>query len=536
MKRFVASLIITILVLTAPGLSCYAAAGAIINPGLATSSPIGMQVSASGIATVNLLSNISVGLSAVGLKSTLAPVTGVPIPMAQGSVLPLAAPSIKIDGAESVPMAVVGSVKKPASAPKLGELLGKKEQFTLSVDQVGSMSAGEAKTSAASIMDRILGIRSAVETFEGAVVAPQSAQARSGLAPSRVETSAQCPTSLPAVPKIQAAVVRGAQNARAGLKEVFNLVTFREAHDPPIWSALAAAAVLLPVPMVGSIAFHELGHFLAGRLMGARANVRFLDFSSGGFGGYVQQTTTMRQQSPLTYIFISLSGPAFGWIYRAGFLAAALAVGFWSFPMVAYAFFISLFELVKVFGGTHEDYFRAAGYLRMARYSHTWNILFNPVSREEMERISLAYGITPADTLMLALRLLDAASKISDAGRITISTPGQDELVFQLPESKPDRKSGRVKGKNLILRFGQLDDDIGISLSDGPTLERLQAARSRLGISTSNALNWALALLDAVRPRLRDDGTVNIRGREPTPTVVDLSAPAPIWRSPTRSP
>jgi Zn-dependent protease with chaperone function len=263
MKRFIASFIVSILILTAPGLPCYVAAATIINQGSVTSAPIGVQGPVGGIATASQLSNISVGLSAIGLRATLSPQTGTPMPVVQGSALPLAAPSAKIDASEAVPMpgsaigefnaapaagnAQIGS----AAAPKLNELLGKKEQFALSADQVGSMSAGAAKASAASIMDRILGIRSAGGTSEDVVAVPQSAQAQSGLASSRAQTSVR-QSAVPAAPAAQsrasgsrivrALATTGARIALAA-GAVVGLQALVVALAPAIFGLVPAAAV-----------------------------------------------------------------------------------------------------------------------------------------------------------------------------------------------------------------------------------------------------------------------------------------------------
>ncbi|HAM36312.1 MAG TPA: hypothetical protein DEB40_05650 [Elusimicrobia bacterium] len=330
---------------------------------------------------------------------------------------------------------------------------------------------------------------------------------------------------------IQSCAVGGARSAPAGLKAMLALVTLHEAADPPILSVLAATAVLLPFPLIGSFAFHELGHFLAYRLLGARANVRFYESSDDSFGGYVQAATSARQASALTQVFVSLSGPAFGWIYRAGLLAAGLAAGSSGLiPLTAYLSILGMFELHKAFMSTYSDYAKAAEYFRMMRDSGTWNILLNPAPREELERVARSYNATPQGTMSRALQLLDFASENSDKGRLIVSNPGQDDLRIKLPESKPGRKAGRTHGAGrLVLRFGRIDDDIGMVV-DGSLLGCLKAARARLGISTGAAIRLALGLLDGVRPRLRDDGTILIRGRKATPVSIKL------WSGPRRPP
>ncbi|MDD5629865.1 MAG: hypothetical protein PHU21_12420, partial [Elusimicrobia bacterium] len=187
MKRTIAAFIAAALILTAPGLPCYAAAGAIASQGSAAAVPVGVQGPVRGVAQVNQLSNISVGLSGIGLKGSLAPQTAVPTPVVQGYAVPLAAPSAKVGEVETVPMpgpalgelsaAPVKSEAGPAAAaPKLNDLLAQKDQLAINADQLGSMSAGAAKTTAASIMDRILGIRTAAGTSDDGVAAQAGTQ------------------------------------------------------------------------------------------------------------------------------------------------------------------------------------------------------------------------------------------------------------------------------------------------------------------------------------------------------------------------
>ena len=270
MKKFIASFIVAILVLTAPGLPCYAAVGAIINRGSASSVPVGMSGPVRGINPVNQLSNTSVGFSALGLKVALSPETGAPAPAVRESILLLAAPSIKVGESESVPVpgmdefntapvagneragtiAVVRSVEKPAAAPKLGELLGQKEKLTLSAEQLGSMSAGTAKTSAASIMDRIFGIRLVAETSDAVVTALPSVQAQSGLVSSRAETSVSR-SRLMTVPvarsrtvgtRVAGALATSVRMAIAG-SAVFGLQVLAVALWPAVFGLVPVAAV-----------------------------------------------------------------------------------------------------------------------------------------------------------------------------------------------------------------------------------------------------------------------------------------------------
>jgi len=300
MKRFIASVIVAILILTAPGLPCYAAAGAIINQGSAASVPVGMQGPVRGITPVNQLSNISVGLSAIGLKAALSPETGAPTPVVQGSILPLAAPSIKIDASQSVPMPVpalaehnaapvsgnehigampVGkSVETPAAAPKLGELLGQKEQLSLSAEQVGSMSAGSAKTSAASIMDRIFGIRSAAGASEDVVAALPTTQSSSLLSPGRAVGPVALRTGPPSA--------RPASGARFNDEQKHLLATAYGAFAG-MGAGLALVGAMLPVlPLWAPLCI------IGGTLLGGYAGSK-ISFSAGRATRAVSALTTV---------------------------------------------------------------------------------------------------------------------------------------------------------------------------------------------------------------------------------------------------
>ncbi|MBI5240741.1 MAG: cold shock domain-containing protein [Elusimicrobia bacterium] len=179
MKKLLSSFIAAALILTAPGLSAYAAAGAVISQGSVKSVPVGLQGPARGVAPISGFSNSAFGLSSPGLKGVLSPQSAAPSPVVQGLAAPLAAPSVKVGESESLPLpgpvldeigAAVPAAEQPAAEAKLDGLLGEKEKLSITPDQLGSMSDGTAKTSAASIMDRILGIRQA-ETSDDAVAA-----------------------------------------------------------------------------------------------------------------------------------------------------------------------------------------------------------------------------------------------------------------------------------------------------------------------------------------------------------------------------
>ncbi|MCX5795640.1 MAG: M48 family metalloprotease [Elusimicrobia bacterium] len=271
MKRFLATLIAAALILTAPGLPCYAAAGAIVSQGSVASVPAGLQGPVRGVTPVNQLSNISVGLTAIGLKGSLAPQTAVPTPVVQGFAAPMAAPSVKIDESESVPVPgpalgelnatpVKSIAGAAAAAPKLNELLGEKEKLTLTADQLGSMSEGTAKTSAASIMDRILGIRNAAQASDDAVAAPALSAAQGHLAPASVQGQSDSRV----VPQSQAEPAWKTQKKRELVTALGSFAGIAAGFGVKVLIPAFAVA-----PIVGWLAGGLLGAYLSSRILSA---------------------------------------------------------------------------------------------------------------------------------------------------------------------------------------------------------------------------------------------------------------------------
>lgn len=274
MKRLLSSFVAAALILAAPGLPAYAAAGAVVSQGNVKSVPVGMQGPVQGLSSVSGLSSISLGLPAMGLKGVLSPQSAAPSPVVQGLVAPVAAPAMKVGDSESLPVpgvslgevraAVAPSAETPsAAAPKLGELLGQKEKLSITQDQLGSMTDGTAKFSASAIMDRILGIRPA-QTSDDAVAAaePSLSSARSSLSPasaSSLDAKADVPSPvqpqgfakkalglLTTVLRIGAAggAVFGLQAlAVAALPSIFGLVPVAA-----VW-AVSSGILLLPIAL-----------------------------------------------------------------------------------------------------------------------------------------------------------------------------------------------------------------------------------------------------------------------------------------------
>ena len=181
MKKFIASFVAAILVLTAPGLASYAAAGQVFSQSSVVAGPNGMQTPAGGLTTTQPFSRVSAELSAAGLKSALTPTMG--IPAVRNFSIPLTAQGLAVGEAKSLPdsamsrisvelagkTAVTPVAQGQTQAPKLGDFLNEKPNFTLSAEQLGAMSEGKAKSWASSSIDRILGIRSAREATDDAI-------------------------------------------------------------------------------------------------------------------------------------------------------------------------------------------------------------------------------------------------------------------------------------------------------------------------------------------------------------------------------
>jgi Zn-dependent protease with chaperone function/cold shock CspA family protein len=255
MKRLLSSFISAALILAAPGLPAYAAAGAVISQGSVKSVPVGMQGPVRGVSPISGLSNPSLGLSGIGLQGVLTPQSAAPSPVVQGLAAPVAAPSLKVGESESLPVpgpvlgeaqAVAPGVEKPASAPKLGELLGQQEKLSITQDQLGSMSDGTARFSAASIMDRILGIRAAQSSDDAVAGAESSALAP--LAPAAARTSAAksqvpSPVQPQGLAKKALGLLTAALRMAAAGGAVFGLQALAVAALPSIFGLVPVAAV-----------------------------------------------------------------------------------------------------------------------------------------------------------------------------------------------------------------------------------------------------------------------------------------------------
>ncbi|MEE8425468.1 MAG: hypothetical protein V3S11_06545, partial [Elusimicrobiota bacterium] len=95
--------------------------------------------------------------------------------------------------------------------------------------------------------------------------------------------------------------------------DFFRLALLQEAHRPNVISAVLAAAVLAPIPYVGFVAVHELGHYLAARFLGVPAGtVRYyamdgIKTDDGRFivRGYV---VTARWEKPWKLYWVTLTG------------------------------------------------------------------------------------------------------------------------------------------------------------------------------------------------------------------------------------
>jgi hypothetical protein len=194
MKQFIATLIASILVLTAPGYPCYAAIATVVRH-QAPAVNGGMQTSGR-LAPAGQMSNLRIGLTPAGLKS--------------GLMAPALTPKVGGLPSASLPAAqnpVNAAVAVPVAGPMaLGELLNQKESLSLGAQEVARMPESQAKTSAASIMDRILGLTPVAAKSEDSVTA--SAAASLGTLPAAQSRASERKPGPPSVPQSTPSLAR----------------------------------------------------------------------------------------------------------------------------------------------------------------------------------------------------------------------------------------------------------------------------------------------------------------------------------------
>ncbi|MDD5656430.1 MAG: hypothetical protein PHF00_04150, partial [Elusimicrobia bacterium] len=228
MKKPISALVASILVLTAPGLPCYAAISAVVHQGARSGASARALLPARSLLLPGQASDFSAGLFPAGLPAGLgaAALLPTPRPAAPG----LAAVSVRTQ-------AVAAPDSEPGPLP-LGRLLESRAQLTLGADEVAAMPAGQAKREAASIFDRILGLRPAAAGAEEPVAGTE-ASVQSVLPAFRGRAAARKPGP-PSAPRSEPSLRRArALDAAAGLGRMALAAV-------SVLGLQAAAAALLP--------------------------------------------------------------------------------------------------------------------------------------------------------------------------------------------------------------------------------------------------------------------------------------------------
>ncbi|MFA6002626.1 MAG: M48 family metalloprotease [Elusimicrobiota bacterium] len=238
MKKFIASFIVSILITTAPGLPAYAAVAKFAPIGKAGSMPGGnMGVGRIAVPTGQTF-NVSLGAPSLGSRSyslTPAPTRALP-----GVMRTL--PQTAVSGAQASPAAAAAAIAASAAPAPMGmnQLLQERASLALPAEQVERLSAGQAKASAADIMDRILGMTSVPSASEDVAASAAEVSAASRLYRARVSLAERKPG--PPVP----ANAEGPKLARNGAVSALFSVLRVAAAGGAVFGLQALAAAGLP--------------------------------------------------------------------------------------------------------------------------------------------------------------------------------------------------------------------------------------------------------------------------------------------------
>ncbi|MEE8424954.1 MAG: hypothetical protein V3S11_03950, partial [Elusimicrobiota bacterium] len=317
--------------------------------------------------------------------------------------------------------------------------------------------------------------------------------------------------------------------------DFFRLALLQEAHRPSVLSAVLAAAVLAPIPYVGFVAVHELGHYLAARFLGVPAGtVRYyamdgIRTDDGRFivRGYV---VTARWEKPWKLYWVTLTGPIFGWLYYLAALAAAPfayasaqtffeAIGLTpaSFLATSLAVWLVLIVLAGfrlALTGHSGDFLAVNRAWRQITSSRRRSVELDPWFQERIAPLSRRYRWSTSDVLRESFRILNDMIEAQDPdGKVTVLAgdkafhfPLQSEQGWWYEEGGLNAMSG--SSAEVLASETILEVELYLSRGEAQSLKR---AQRKLGLSWPEPVFWgSVALLEKLTEWREEHGELQL--------------------------
>jgi Zn-dependent protease with chaperone function/MFS family permease len=208
MKKTISAVLSISLILLSPGLGGWAAAGQVASRagGSTVVAPLTMPAmkiiaAPSALSFNNVLPGTSLGVSAM-------PSAAAADASANGAAISAAAASAQAQGASAsvaaIPAAAIPAAAAAQAQPQAASakaLISETAQLSLSSEQTGKMSAGQARDAGSSIMDRVLGLKSRVFGAAASVEASASPKAAmASLTPAGSAAGKAGPAAQPQIP------------------------------------------------------------------------------------------------------------------------------------------------------------------------------------------------------------------------------------------------------------------------------------------------------------------------------------------------